>query len=98
MSLNRKLTPLISGRTIQSGAYRDGLLEIHFTDGSHLRIKATGAGQLDSLPGQTVKAIRQKDTSFYVDFADGTTATLPLAEAMSSVLLRDKDDILEYAD
>ena len=98
MSLNQKLTPLISGRTIQSHEERDGSLEILFSDGSHMRIKLSATIQALDLHGRTLKRVRQKDTLMQLDFTDDTTAELTLAEAMSSVMLRDKHGVMEYAD
>src|SRR5215470_10181478 len=94
---NQKLTPIIAGRTVESAKQTDGVLEIKFTDDSLMKIK-TGAPFTDSIAGRTVKSVRQKATEFDLDFADGTTAKITLAEATSSVMLRDKASVLEYAD
>lgn len=98
MSLNRKLTPLLLGRIVQSTQFQDCILEIHFTDGSILRIKTAQPGELPTWQGQTVKRIRQQKTLMLVDFADDSTLNVTLAEAMSSVMLRDKQGVMEYAD
>ena len=98
MSLNRKLTPLIAGRTVQATDYKDRLLDIHFSDGSNLRIKATAAPHFETWPERVIKTIRQKGTAMHIDFTDGTTAEPVLAESMSSVMLRDKAGVMEYAD
>jgi hypothetical protein len=45
-----------------------------------------------------VKAARQDDASLYIDFEDGSTLTVKTAEPASSVMLRDSQNKLEYAD
>ena len=95
--LNRKLTPLLAGRVVKSAKQTKGVLQIKFDDGSVLKIKL-GAPFKDSITGKKVKAVRQKATEFDLDFADGTSAAITLAEETSSVMLRDKAGALEYAD
>ncbi len=98
MALNRKLTPIIAGRTVKSAVQADTVLSIGFGDGSTLRIKTAGAGAAAIPTGGTVKAVRQKADVFNLDFADGSSAKITLAEATSSVMLRNGAGALEYAD
>ena len=95
--LNRKLTPIIAGRAVKSAKQTDGVLQIEFDDGSVMKIK-TGVPFTASIAGRTVKAVRQKATELDLDFADGTSSAITLAEETSSVMLRDKAGVLEYAD
>jgi hypothetical protein len=95
--LNKKLTPIIAGRTIKSAKLTDAALEIEFEDGSILKIK-TGAPFTDTIARRKVKEVRQKATEFDLDFIDGATAKIAMAEETSSVMLRDKAGALEYAD
>jgi len=95
--LNRKLTPVLSGRTVNHTEQTDGVLKIKFDDGSVMKIK-TGSSFKDSITGKKVKAVRQKATEFDLDFDDGTSAVITLAEETSSVMLRNAAGELEYAD
>jgi hypothetical protein len=95
--INRKLTPIIAGRTIKHIAQSDVVQLIEFEDGSILKIK-TSAPFTETIAGRKVKEMRQKGTEFDLDFVDGTTAKIDLAEETSSVMLRDKAGTLEYAD
>ncbi len=97
MARNQKLTPLLAGRTIQSASQSDNVLTVTFTDGSTMKIKTGAPGPAGSLPGHTVKAVRQTGTVMNLDL-DGSTATIRLAEATSSVMLRDAKGVMEYAD
>ena len=98
MALNRKLTPLIAGRTVQSAVQADAVLTVGFGDGSTLRIKTAGTEAAAIPAGAAVKAVRQKADVLTLDFADGSSAEIKLAEATSSVMLRNGAGALEYAD
>ena len=98
MPLNRKLTPLIAGRTIRSADQRDNVLSVSFTDHSVMKIKTTASGPIEILPDRTVKAVRQKGDVLNLDFDDNSTVEIKLAEPTSSVMLRDGQGTLEYAD
>jgi hypothetical protein len=98
MALNQKLTPLIAGRTIETVDQDGNLLQLHFHDGSILRIKQAAPGPIEGLAQRTIKSIRQKGNVFNLDFSDRSTASIQLAEPTSSVMLRDARGVLEYAD
>jgi hypothetical protein len=97
MASNHKLTGLIRGRTIRSAQNQGDVLTIGFEDGSVMTVR-TGGSTDRAVDGGTVKAVRQDDTTLHLDFEDGSTLAIPLAEAASSVMVRDKDHRLEYAD
>jgi hypothetical protein len=99
MAFNELLTNTIGGRTIQSVTPSAGLLQITFTDGSIMKIKTGGPSPAaDALVGHTVRQVHQTDTQMDISFTDHTTGRIKLAEATSSVILRDKDGNFEYAD
>ena len=98
MALNKKLTPIMVGRTIKSATQSDGALIISFDDGSTMKVKTGGQVPVDTLTNRTIRAVRQQGTSMKLDFNDNSTAAIKLAEATSSVMLRDKENKLEYAD
>ena len=50
------------------------------------------------IAGRTVKAVRQTDDLLDIDFEDGSTLEIRLKEPTSSVMVRDKDHKLQYAD
>jgi hypothetical protein len=98
MALNKKLTPILAGRTIKSATQSDGALIISFDDGSTAKIKTGGQVPVDILTNHTIKAVRQAGTTMNLDFSDNSSVAIKLAEATSSVMLRDKENKLEYAD
>ncbi len=97
MASNHKLTGIIKGRTIQRTQNQGGALLISFTDGSSMKVK-TGGNSNSASTGGTIAAVRQQDTTLDLDFVGGGTMEIALAEATSSVMLRDKDGLMEYAD
>ncbi len=50
------------------------------------------------IAGRTVKAVRQANEMLNLDFEDGSTLQIHLKEPTSSVMVRDKENRLEYAD
>jgi hypothetical protein len=98
MALNRKLTPLLAGRVINSILPGEGMLWIVFSDGSELRIKNTASAPHEPFIGRAVQRVRQAGNSMTIDFDDQASLEITLAEATSSVMLRNKDCVLEYTD
>ena len=98
MALNRKLTPIIKGRQIASIEQTDQLLSIHFGDGSIMKIKTSAPVVIDALKDHTVKSVRQKGAALTIVFDDETSTLVALADPGSSVMLRDAQGVLEYAD
>lgn len=97
MARNQKLTGVIQGRTIADMHQEDGKLAIHFMDGSTMTVKIAGQAPADGVGG-TIKAVRQKGTTLNLDLVDGRTLSLQTVEPTTSVMVRDKNHTLEYAD
>ncbi len=98
MAPNEKLTPLLAGRTIKSASQSDNLLVVTFGDGSTMKVKTGGPAPAATLQGHTVQMVRQGGAVIELDFTDKSTAQIKLAEATSSVMLRDAKGKFEYAD
>lgn len=98
MALNQKLTPILAGRIIKSTRLDDSIHWIVFTDGSELKIKTQDSQSHDPFIGRAVHRVRQAGTTMTIDFDDDTSLEITLAEATSSVMLRNKNCVLEYAD
>lgn len=97
MASNHKLTNLLKGRRVKSTSNTNNKMTIHFDDDSVMTIHTAGSSN-SGMTGGTVKAVRQQDTDLHVDFDEGSTLSIKLAEATSSVMVRNKDEDLEYAD
>jgi len=98
MKINKKLTKLIAGRTIKSFELNDQLLVIVFDDGSIIKIKTPLSELPAELKPSTIKVVYQNDDLIQMEFEDATSVQINLAEASSSVMLRDGKGVMEYAD
>ena len=98
MHSNQKLTKLIAGRTISGTSQQDGALTITFDDGSTMKVKTAPSGANDATTGGKILKVRQEGTSLVLDLDGGTSVSSQMAEATSSVMLRDKNGKMEYAD
>jgi hypothetical protein len=94
MELNRKLTHLLQGRTIQSESGDEGQVAITFDDQSTLKLKV--AGQAAVSVGAKVKAVHEAGDQFQVDLEEGSSVHVQLADPGSSVALRDKSGEVQY--
>ena len=97
MARNQKLTGIIQGRTVKSIQSQGGKLLIDFDDGSTRAVKMAGPPS-STATGSTVKAARQQGTELNLDMEDGSSLTIQTLEPTSSVMVRDANHSLEYAD
>jgi hypothetical protein len=94
MPRNQKPTKVIAGRTLKAATVEpDGVL-IVFDDQSNMKVKTVGPATIP--PGGKVKSVQETKAEFKVDFEDGSSATLYLADLSSSVAVRDKNNVVEY--
>jgi len=63
-------------------------------DQSNMKVKTAGAVAIS--PGSKVKSVHEAKADFRIEFEDGSSATLCLANPGSSVTVRDKDNAVEY--
>ena len=100
MSVNHKLTNAIRGRSVGSVSQEEGKLHITFGDGSVMTIKTGQDAVAADISGATVDHAEQDvaPPALLLKFAGGSSWTAPLAEATSSVMLRNAAGKLEYVD
>jgi hypothetical protein len=94
MQLNRKLSKVLKGRTIQSESGDAGSLAITFDDQPTLKLKVAGPATVTV--GGKVKAVHESGDQFQVDLENGPSVQVRLADPGSSVALRDKNGAVEY--
>lgn len=68
------------------------------TEAGAPKVSINQAATGQAATGGTVKSVLQGDTAITLQFEDGGKMDIPLAEASSSVMLRGKDNTMEYAD
>ena len=94
MARNQKLTKVIVGRTVKAATVEPGGVFVVFDDESRMKIKTAAPAMIP--PGGKVKSVHESKAEFKIDFEDGSSATLRLADPGSSVAVRDKNNAVEY--
>jgi hypothetical protein len=94
MPRNQKLTKVIAGRTVNVATIEPGGVSVLFDDESHMKIKTAGPATIP--PGGKVKSVHEAKADFKIEFEDGSSTKLCLADPGSSVAVRDKNNAVEY--
>ena len=94
MPRNQKLTKVIAGRTVKVATVEPRGVLVLFDDESRMKIKTAGSATIP--PGSKVTSVHEAKAEFRIDFEDGSSATLRLADPGSSVAVRDRNNAVEY--
>jgi hypothetical protein len=94
MLRNQKLTKVIGGRIVKAATVEPSAVLVVFDDESRMKIKIAGPATVPS--GGKVKSVHEAKAEFKIDFEDGSSVTLCLADPGSSVAVRDKNHAVEY--
>lgn len=97
MQANHKLAALLAGHAVVEATGASGVLALVLDDGSALHVKTTTSDP-GPLPSPAVSGVRQAGTSFSLDFTDGSSWPLELADPASSVMLRGPQHEFLYSD
>jgi hypothetical protein len=95
MPRNQKLTAVIKGRCIQSATGEPGKLVIVFDDQSIMTVKTAGVAATIST-GAKIKAVLEDRDECTLQFEDGSSARLRVADPGASVAVRDRANAVEY--
>ena len=71
-----------------------GSVLVLFDNQSSMKIKAAGAAAV--LSGSKVKSVHEVRADFRIEFEDGSSVTVSLANPGSSVAVRDENNTVEY--
>lgn len=80
-----------------SAAYAE-IIDEAIPAASIVRSVSSNASNDSASTGGTVQSVMQGEIAMTLHFEDGGELEIPLAEASSSVMLRDKNNTMEYAD
>jgi hypothetical protein len=94
MPRNQKLTKVIAGRTVKVATVEPGAVLVLFDDQSTMKIKTAGPATIPA--GGKVKSVYEAKTEFKIEFEDGSSAAVSLADPGSSVAVRNKNNAVEY--
>ena len=95
MPRNHKLTAVVAGRCVQSATPELGRLVIVFDDQSTMTVKTAGIATAIST-GTKVKAVLENGDQCTLQFEDGSSVTVNLANPGASVAVRDQSNAVEY--
>ena len=79
---------------MQVATVEPGGVLVLFDDQSNMKVKTVGPATIP--PGGKVKSVQETKADFRIEFEDGSSATLRLADPGSSVAVRDKNNAVEY--
>ena len=96
MPRNQKLTAVISGRTVQSATGEPGRLVVMFNDHSTMTVKTAPGLALAISAGAIVKAVMEDADECTLQFEDGSSVTVKLANPGASVAVRAHNSAVEY--
>jgi hypothetical protein len=85
---------VIAGRTVKAATVEPGSVSVVFDDQSSMKIRTAGPATIS--PGGKVKSIHEARAEFRIEFEDGSSATLYLADPGSSIAVRDKNNVVEF--
>src|SRR5215472_10773815 len=95
MPRNYKLTEVVAGRCVQSTTGGPDKLVIVFDDQSTMTVKTRGIAVSIST-GVKVKAVLDNGDQCTLQFEDGSSVTVKLADPGASVAVRDRSNAVEY--
>jgi hypothetical protein len=95
MRRNQKLTAVVKGRCIQSATPEPGRLVIVFDDRSTMTVK-TGGIVMTISTGAKVTSVLEDGDQCTLQFEDGSSLTVKLANPGASVAVRDRTNAVEY--
>jgi hypothetical protein len=96
MIRNQKLTNCIKGRTVQSASVERERLVITFIDQSILTVKTAPGLAATIATGCKIQAVLEEGCECTLQFDDGSSVALRLANPGASVALRARNSAVEY--
>ena len=98
MGANKKLSALLAGRTVDNTSTAGKEMRIKFADDSQLIIQLGEGTEEPPFHGDVVEGIVQNGIIFTLNMVDGRSRRILLEDACSSVMLRNKNNQVEYTD
>lgn len=93
---NKKLTNVVKGRTVRSTAVEDEKLIVVFDDHSTMTVK-TAHGLVAAIPaGAKVKAVMEDADECILQFEDGSSVAVKLANPGASFAVRARNGAVKY--
>jgi hypothetical protein len=96
MVRNQKLTKVIKGRTVQSATVESERLVVVFDDHSTMTVKTAPGLAAAISTGVRIRAVLEDADECTLQFEDGSSVTVKLANPGASVAVRARNSAVEY--
>jgi hypothetical protein len=97
MQVNETLKAIVRGRTIELVTKEQGLVTIVFNDRSTMQVKVTGGPTMNMLGEGRIESVEEGGTDFILFGENDRRASLRLAAPGSSITVKNRDGVIEYA-
>jgi hypothetical protein len=96
MAVNHKLTRAIKDRVVQSFQLNGSELIISFVDGSTLTVKIAECNSPPLHEGARIRQISEDQAKLLFECGDDSTLDVTIVDPGNAVMVRDKNDLVEY--
>ena len=96
MSVNNKLTHAIKDRVVQNFQLNASVLLINFVDGSKMTVTIAECNSPPLHEGARIRQISEYQTKLLFECEDDSTLDITIVDAGNSVIVRDKNNQVEY--
>ena len=96
MSVNPKLTHAIKDRVVQNIQLNASVLLINFVDGSKMTVTIAECNSPPLQEGARIRQISEDQTKLLFECEDDSTLDVTIVEPGNSVIVRDRNNQVEY--
>ena len=96
MSVNHKLTNVVKDRVVQNFQLNASELLISFVDGSTMTVTIAECNSLPLHEGARIRQVSEDQTTLLFECEDDSTLDVTIVDPGNSVIVRDKNLVVEY--
>ena len=96
MTVNNKLTHAIKDRVVQNFQLNASVLLINFVDGSKMTVTIAECNSPPLHEGARIRQISEYQTKLLFECEDDSTLDITIVDPGNSVIVRDKNNQVEY--
>jgi hypothetical protein len=96
MAVNLRLTHVVKNRDVQNFQVKGSELLISFVDGSTMTVTIAGCNSLPLHEGARIRQISEDQTTLLFECEDGSILDVTIADPGNSMIVRDKNNQVEY--
>ncbi len=96
MAVNNKLTHLIKDRVVQNFQLNASVLLIVFVDGSKMTVTIAECNSPSLQEGARIRQISEDQTKLLFECEDDSTLDVTIVDPGNAVIVRDKNNQVEY--